>query len=97
VSFRKGEITKRRIDRDWPHQVEVPAEAVAGHNYDIVHAFCRGLSVAPRGGRSARRDDRDWLRYCFATPADADAFHARFGGRRVTVRDEGRRMIDLFH
>ena len=85
MSQRRGEVTRQAIDRDWPHQVEVPATICMGHQYAVVHDFCRGLSLAPRNGRSTRRDDADWLRFAFAKPDDADAFQAWFGGRRLTA------------
>jgi hypothetical protein len=85
MSYRKGEITPRIIDRDFPHQVELRADLTTGKNYDVALEFCRDLSLAPRG-LSRRKNNTDYNVWCFADPAHADAFQARFGGERQTVR-----------
>jgi hypothetical protein len=79
---RKGELTRAAVNRGWPYQVALPAAACSGRLYPEKQEFCRGLSLCPRG-RSFRRDDRDYIVYCFSDPADAQAFHERFGGERV--------------
>ena len=56
MTRRKGELTSNRIDREWPHQVALPADQVRGENYDITYDFCRGLSLCPRG-HTVRRED----------------------------------------
>ncbi len=85
MSRRVGDISKNMIDRDWAHQVEVPAEICQGRQMDVVLDFCRPLSIAPLGGRRQRINDREFLRYAFAKPEDAYAFQARFGGLRLTA------------
>ena len=74
---RKGELSSKGIDRG--HQVTLPANQCSGRNYTIKHEFCRGLSLCPRG-HSFRRDDRDYVVFCFADAAHADHFGASFGG-----------------
>jgi len=56
--MRKGEMTKRALDRDYPHQVELRADLTTGKNYDIALAFCHGLSLAPRGHHRRKGDTR---------------------------------------
>ena len=82
---RKGELTRQGVDRGWPHQVALSADACTGKQYDVKHEFCRNLSLCPRG-RSFRRDDQDFLVFCFADPAHADLFHERFGGERIEAQ-----------
>ena len=82
MTRRKGEMTKGAIDRDYPHQVELRVDLTTGKNYDLALAFCGGLSLAPRG-HSRRKDNTDYNVWCFADPADADAFQAKFGGERL--------------
>jgi hypothetical protein len=79
--YRKGELSKQAIDRDWPHQVALPASLVAGRNHAIIHVFCRDevLSLCQRH-HSFRRHDVDYVVYCFSTREDAERFQARFGG-----------------
>jgi hypothetical protein len=49
MNRRKGELTGARIDREWPYQVALLAEQVAGKNYVVARDFCRDLSLCPRG------------------------------------------------
>jgi hypothetical protein len=35
--YRKGELSAATMDRDWPHQVMVPASAVAGPGFKVTH------------------------------------------------------------
>lgn len=48
---KKGEISSAAIDRQYPHQVILPTRCYSGGNYETVNAFCRDLSLAPRGSR----------------------------------------------
>jgi hypothetical protein len=85
VVTRKGEISQARIRYQWPHHVALLADNIRGHkNYDIVHAFAKVLSVAPRTF-SMRRADLDYVVFCFAVPEDADAFCQHFGGERLVA------------
>jgi hypothetical protein len=40
VIYRRGELSKDTIDRDWPHQVALPAARCTGRNYVTIHLFC---------------------------------------------------------
>jgi len=86
---RKGELSPAMVDRGWPHQVALPANQVTGQNYAITHDFCRDLSLCPRG-HSVRHDNTDYVVFCFADPAHAALFRARFGGEPFDPRDRGR-------
>lgn len=48
-AYRKGELSKGTIDRDWPHQVALPVERCLGGNYVTIRLFCEGLSPCTRG------------------------------------------------
>jgi hypothetical protein len=82
--YRKGELSKSTIDREWPHQVALAASFVAGRNFMAIHHFCRDedLSLCPRQ-HFFRRNDRDHVVYCFAVRDHAERFHRRFGGERI--------------
>ena len=66
--YRKGELSKGTMDRQWPHQVALPAARCSGHNYVTIRLFCECLSLCPRT-HSFRRDDTDMLVFCFAAIA----------------------------
>jgi len=77
--YRKGELSKAMMDRDWPHQVALPAMRCHGHNYITICLFCEPLSLCPRT-HSFRRDDHDLMVFCFATRDHGEKFRDRFGG-----------------
>jgi len=69
---RKGEL-----------HVAIAADKVQGNrNYDAMYGFAEASSVAPRTF-SMRRDDLDFVVFCFAKPEDAEAFCGQFGVERM--------------
>jgi hypothetical protein len=86
VVYRGGELSKAKIDRDWPHQVAIRAERCGGHNYVTIRLFCEDLSLCPRG-HCFRRHGTDMNVFCFADRAHAEQFHARFGGEFIDPKD----------
>ncbi len=84
MTRRKGEITLPEIKRKWPHHVALPADKVRGvKNSQIIWGFAETLSAAPRP-YSLRRDDGEFVVFCFAKPEDAEVFRERFGGERLS-------------
>lgn len=81
--YRKGELSGGTIDREWPHQVALPVEAVIGKNVTIIDRFCRGLSICPRH-HTFQRNGKEYVVYCFAAEGDADYFRIYFGGEPMT-------------
>jgi hypothetical protein len=60
VVYRKGELSRATMDREWPHQIALSPEYLRGKNCIIVQRFCRGLSVCPRN-RSYWRDRKEYI------------------------------------
>jgi hypothetical protein len=85
---RKGELSPAMVDRDWPHQVAVPAEQCLGQNTAVIHEFCKDLSLCPRG-QSVMWEDKWYQVFCFKEPAHAVRFMARFGGEPFDPRQRG--------
>jgi hypothetical protein len=59
--YRRGELSKAMKDRDWPHQVALPAYRCLGHNYLTMRFFClgEGLSLG-----AYRHKDIDTTVFC---------------------------------
>jgi hypothetical protein len=57
MTNRKGELTGSRLDREYPHQIALPASQCTGDSGRAHREFCAGLSLAPRH-HTVRRDDR---------------------------------------
>jgi hypothetical protein len=74
---RKGELSSAAIDRDWPHQVALPASASHDGGYAAIREFCRNLSPCPRG-HSVLHGDEWWNVYCFAEREHAEKFLLKF-------------------
>jgi hypothetical protein len=83
MTLRTGKIIRARLQREWPYHVALSVDKVRGlMNSEIVHDGAAALSAAPMT-YSVRRDDLDFVVFCFAKPEDAEAFSERFGGKRL--------------
>lgn len=85
---RRGELSKGTVDRGWPHQVALPALVVVARFKEINEA-ARRQSACTRT-HAFRRDDVDYVVYCFAKVDDAKAFNVLFGGELMGPEDRPR-------
>lgn len=86
MSKRKGEITSAQIDREFPHQVIIRADDMAGGLGDL---FCANAGVPVRT-HSVRESDEWHIVFCFADEIHADQFVALFGAERFDPKTRGR-------
>lgn len=83
---RKGEITHRQIDRDWPYQVRIRIPPNTGLGTRLNDML--GAAAEIERGYTSRSDLQgleDFVRFCFRGEAAAAEFHRRFGGELVTT------------
>ena len=87
---RKGELSPSRVDREWPHQIMLPADECLGQQYNVIAEFCADLSLCPRGHSLGVSDK--WQRvFCFAEKGDAEKSPSPV--RRNVVRSSGARPV----
>ncbi len=84
MPLRNGEVTSRMNERMCPHIVEllVPENGF-GDQLSALHSFHANLGIAHHLGRAIRKNDRDYVHWCFADEQQAKSFHAAFGGEIV--------------
>jgi hypothetical protein len=85
MTRRKSETVRSLLDRDYPHRVAMPAEALRGiENSTAMCGLANDLGGAlppydlTRGGRDLRV-------FRFASAEAAQAFHAQFGGEVLPI------------
>ena len=77
-------LQSQQIARQYPYVVEivVPTGGL-GRRLDNMHQFHRQRDIKDQHIPRRRDDQRDYLRWCFADLATAEAFAAEFSGTLV--------------
>ena len=89
MSSRKGELSPAMIDRDWPHQVALPADFITGPKHQFIEHAKSALGGCSRG-HSVRHNDVGYVVFCFSTPESATTFRELFNGEPFNPKDRGR-------
>ena len=76
----RGQPSRAAINREFPHQVILPAKSVSGRELARVIAF-HDRALVPVKSRSAFQNDQWYAIYCFAEKEHALAFRLTFGGK----------------
>src|SRR3954452_14358631 len=84
MSRRKGEITARINERDFACIVELALPSATFNMLQVeLEAFHQDRGIPVRRGRGRNEAGQFYLRFCFPDAAAANAFHERFGGKRL--------------
>ena len=76
-------------ERDFPFIVELHLLPRGfGKVRARIEAFHKTHGLLSRKGRRQRREDQDFVRWCFADAETAEAFRAQFGGKRLGVKSK---------
>jgi hypothetical protein len=83
MTYARGQASRSLLNREYPHHVLVPADAMRGRLQDEVHTFHDNRSV-PMKTHTIRQDDEWYVVFCFADLQTAKEFQLLFGGKAVT-------------
>lgn len=80
MTIPRDRLPKTRLEREFPYQVAFPTTRQAVSRDDrLIQMFCDHRNVAPRH-HIVRRDNKDFVVYCFSDPQHASSFRAAFDG-----------------
>lgn len=86
--MRKGELSRTRIDREYPYQIALPQKEVGPRLAEFI-GYCSPLTYAPRHF-SVFYNAIEYLVFCFAVHDHAEAFSAHWNGLPFNPEDHGR-------
>jgi hypothetical protein len=83
MSRYKGRASRKTIEREFPHVVEIAVPLGGlGKRLDAMHAFHAERGIDACLGRGRHEDNQDYLRWYFANAHTAASFAAEFDGTR---------------
>lgn len=81
--YRKGEITKAQIDREYAYQVEL--KVPEGGFRKLLNQMQQFCILFDYKTRSETRRPEFFTRWCFKESVQADQFKNTFGGERIDI------------
>lgn len=86
MTQRRGERTAVQNERDFPYIVELPVPPNGfGAKLDSMYEFHREHGIQDARGRGQRRNEGDFVRWCFGKLDDAKEFSKAFGGELLAA------------
>jgi hypothetical protein len=84
MSRYKGRASLKVIKSKFPHHVDVLVpEGGFGSRLNAMHDWHDARGIPAVRGQSRRENGRDYIRWCFADPAVAEAFASEFDELRT--------------
>jgi len=81
MTRRKGEMTRSRLNREFPHHVALAADKVRGLEVSAtVRKAAGNLGAHALTYHETRGDNLDFVIFCFADAHNAEVFARVFGG-----------------
>jgi hypothetical protein len=83
--------TRAQINRDFRHQIILPASEYTGDKAKLHKLYCANLNFGADHG-SVIINALSYVIYCFANRQDANRFRKNFGGKKLNRHQQSGRM-----
>ena len=87
--YRKGELSKRTMDKEWPHQVAHHTPGGGWKRFHELEVFCHAVVACPRFHSLAEWGLHHTI-FCFREAVHAEDFIACFGGFPIEPNEKAR-------
>ena len=87
--YRKGELSKSTMDKEWPHHVAHHTPGGGWKRFHDLEAYCYAVAACPRFHSLAEWSLHHTI-FCFREAAHAEDFIALFGGFRIEPSERAR-------
>lgn len=83
--------TRAQINRDFRHQIILPASEYTGDKAKLHKLYCANLNFGADHG-SVIINALSYVIYCFSNRQDANRFRKNFGGKKLNRHQQSGRM-----